>query len=93
VSALFDSEIGPGVTGYTMDIRGDLYVPLIQAVHPGNGDVGRYLDSLPTGCRIVVPNVISARLEGMLLRRGFEPIAEWFEDFGEYVPCWHRRSA
>ena len=68
-------EIAPGVDGYTVDL-GDkgLYVPLLMAKRPGNGDVGRYLDSLPLDRRVVVPGVISGILEGMLERRGFSLI-------------------
>lgn len=60
-------ELAPGVVGYTAEHDGITYVPMIEAMREGNGDVGRYLDSLPVGTRI--PNVISDRLEGMLRRR------------------------
>ena len=87
-----NATIAPGVRGYTVDMgeRG-IYVPLIGAIQPGNGDVGRYLDGLAHDRRVVVPNVLSGRLEGMLKRRGFTLVEEWAEDFGEYVPCWERK--
>lgn len=86
------ATLAPGVRGYTVDLgeRG-LYVPLIEAENPGSGDVGRYLDSLPRDRRVVVPNVVSARLLGMLQRRGFSAVMEWAEDFGEFVECWERQ--
>lgn len=82
----FVEEIGPDVMGYTVDLaeRG-LYVPLVEATNPGNGDVGRFIDSLPTDRRIVFPNVISAKLEGMLRRRGYHDDKEYSEDFAEWV--------
>lgn len=86
--------LAPGVRGYTVDMgEQGLYIPLIDAEAPGSGDVGRYLDSLPKDRRVVVPNVISARLAGMLDRRGFVVVQEWAEQFGEYVECYVRESA
>ena len=87
----FVVSLAPGVIGYTVDVGPDLYVPLIEAMKPGSGDVGRYLDSLPIDRRIVVPNVISARLAGMLARRGFSATVEWAADFEENVEIWERR--
>jgi hypothetical protein len=68
---LFMEEIAPGVRGYTQEVDGELWVPVIHAERPGNGAVGRFLDRLPTDRTIVVPTVLSARLAGMLVRRGF----------------------
>lgn len=42
------------------------------------GDVGRWLDALPTDRKIIVPAVVSPRLAGMLERRGFQPHA-WYD--------------
>jgi hypothetical protein len=84
-------ELAPGVAGYTFDREADgLYVPLVAALRPGHGAVGRYLDILPRDRRVVFPNVISPVLEGMLQRRGFTLIEEWSEDYEAMVPCWHR---
>lgn len=55
-------------------MKGALWVPLVIAEKPGNGDVGRYLDSLPGDRRVVFPNVISDVLIGMLKRRGFTEV-------------------
>lgn len=71
---LFDQldHLASGVVGYSIDEEdGSLWIPLIYAEDEGAGDVGRYLDSLPTDRTIVVPNVINPRLEQMLARRGF----------------------
>ena len=87
----FVVPLAPGVIGYTVDVGPDLYVPLIEATQPGSGDVGRYFDSLPRDRRVVVPNVISAQLEGMLARRGFSPTIEWAEGFEENVEVWERK--
>lgn len=83
----FVVEIASGVEGYTVDLgEKGLYIPLVQATDPGNGDVGRFIDGLPTDRRIVFPNVINGKLEGMLKRRGYVEEHEWSEDFGEMVP-------
>ena len=66
-----EPELAPGVRGYTLDVDGDLWLPLIYAEGEGSGQVGAYLDSLPFDRRVVVPNILSGRLAGMLKRRGF----------------------
>ncbi len=79
-------RLAPGVLGYTVDMPdGTLNIPMIQAEREGNGDVGRYLESLPRDRRICFPCVISRRLQGMLERRGFVPSVEWADDFEEWV--------
>jgi hypothetical protein len=84
--------LAPGVVGYTWEMPdGSLNIPLITALRPGSGDVGRYLDGLPHGRHIRVPCVISARLQGMLERRGFTPAQVWSEDFEEWVDVMERR--
>lgn len=74
--------LAPGVRGYTVEQNGELYVPLIIADRPGSGDVGRYLDSLPRDRTVKFPNVLSERLEQMLLRRGFHHGVEYSEEWG-----------
>lgn len=77
-----------------MDASGDegLYVPLINAEQPGQGAVGRYLDSLPRDQRVVFPNVLSAVLAGMLHRRGFALTDEYSPEFEARIPCWERKA-
>lgn len=71
--------LAPGVRGYAiLKTNGLLYIPVIEAVAQGSGDVGRFLDSLPLNVRI--PNVCSERLEGMLKRRGWTMYIELVED-------------
>ena len=77
-------DLAPGVRGYTVESFGVLYIPVIVATKPGNGDVSRYLDSLPRDRAIKFPTVVNNKLEWMLRRRGFEPGNEWAEEFG----CW-----
>lgn len=92
----FLAPIAPGVVGYTVEDDDGLWLPLIYAVAEGSGAVGAWLDSLPTDRRVIVPNVISARLEGMLARRGFVervlPVsAEDEEIVGDSeIPAWVR---
>ncbi len=66
-------RLAPGVLGHAEEDEKEIWIGFILAEREGNGDVGRYLDSLPRSKHIAVPNVISARLAGMLLRRGFRP--------------------
>lgn len=78
-----EEEIGPGVMGYALAVKGKIYIPLIIAEKEGSGDVGRFLDSLSSRC--VIPSVFSPRLAGMLLRRGFAPRREDGCDIWERV--------
>lgn len=77
-------ELAPGVVGYTSTHDGVTYVPMIEATRPGNGDVGRYLDSLPVGTRI--PNIVNDQLEGMVRRRGWLLTYEFSAD--ERIDVW-----
>lgn len=71
-----EPRLAPGVRGYTVWSHGALYIPLMIADREGHGDVGRYLDALPTDRTIKVPTVTSARLLGMLTRRGYMKVEE-----------------
>ena len=51
---------------------GALEIMYVEATVEGSGAVGRWLDSLRPDRRVVVPNVTSKRLAGMLQRRGFK---------------------
>lgn len=85
----FMGRLAPGVLGYSVDHEGEYWVPVIYAIEEGSGAVGRFLDSLPTDRRVVVPNVINIRLAGMLQRRGFTEGTEQTEEAGE-IPVWER---
>lgn len=85
-----EPELAPGVGGYTLDVDGDLWLPLIYAEDEGSGQVGEYLDTLPFDRRVVVPNILSGRLAGMLRRRGF--VSETVESSEGSVDALVRRS-
>jgi len=76
-------ELAPGVMGYTVEMK-ELWVPFISATEEGSGSVGRYLDSLPEDISIVIPTVISERLDGMLRRRGYVPELRYDRMSGEH---------
>lgn len=76
--------IAPGVRGYAVRSGSRIFIPLIVAEKQGNGDVGRFLDSLSPRC--IIPNVTSARLKGMLQRRGWRP------RFDGECDIWERRG-
>ena len=80
-------ELAHGVRGYAIKHKGSVYIPLIEAITPGSGDVGRFLDSLPGDFKQVkIPNVMSPQLRGMLERRGFR--LSWEYPQGEKVDVW-----
>lgn len=89
-------ELGPGVWGYTMQPRdvdeGIVYFGVVYAENEGNGDVGRWLDSLPTDQTFRIPGVVNPRLEGMLRRRGWGTFYEWFELANESVLVYERKA-
>lgn len=87
-------ELGPGVLGYShrSDPTGCIYFSVIEAVSEGNGDVGRWLDSLPTDETYRIPMVINPRLQGMLRRRGWATSYEWFEHANEHVHVYERKA-
>jgi hypothetical protein len=86
-----EPRLAPGVRGYTVWSKGALYVPLVIAVREGHGDVGRYLDTMPTDRTVTFPNVMSPRLRGMLERRGYTHTSE-ASPFGP-VPVMRRLAA
>lgn len=81
-------ELAPGVFGYAIEVDGAIYIPLVESVEKGEGNVGRFLDGLDKSKVWKFPNVISSKLAGMLQRRGFKPVREWAEDMGEHVIVW-----
>lgn len=80
--------IWPGVQGIWFDQPEGIYVASVIAIREGSGDVGRMIDSMPADRRIVFTTVISARLEGMLERRGYKEETEYYE--GEPYGVWVR---
>lgn len=76
-------EISHGVFGDIVERQGYIFINVIWSAVENQGNVGRYLDSLPKDKEIVVPVVMSAKFAGMLQRRGFT------ETHPEY---WTRRN-
>lgn len=60
----------PGVFGYAVPHNGLIYIPEIHAEKEGSGSVGAFLDVISPKCRVV--NVVSPRLQEMLVRRDFQ---------------------
>lgn len=77
--------LGPGVRGVLFDRPDGVFIPSIYAEKEGSGDVGRYIDSLPKDRRVVFSTVLSPRLRGMLLRRGYRDVVlvdpDWEESY------------
>jgi hypothetical protein len=82
--------VAPGVRAIMFDVPEGIYVPFVMAASQGAGDVGRWLDGLPPDRRIVFPSVLSARLRGMLQRRGYQQGTEFAPEFGEHVEIYFR---
>jgi len=74
--------LAKGVIGFAYRDGDEILIPLLLAEKKGAGDVGRFLDSLSARC--VITNVTSARLEGMLRRRG------WVKRIGTEHDSWRR---
>jgi hypothetical protein len=89
---LIDPEqmLAPGVRGYSVETSRGLYIPVIISVDESKGNVGRYLDSLPTDRRVVVPNVMNSLLAEMLERRGFTRAREFSKEFDEWMTIHER---
>jgi hypothetical protein len=89
--------LGPGVNGLVKIFPDKIEILGLRAEVEGSGDVGRWLDQLPTDCLIRVPNVTSDRLKGMLSRRGFREVQRFevvrykgqVQEF--MVPTWIRK--
>lgn len=74
------------------DTPDGIYIPIINADKPGNGDVGRFLESLPSDRDVKIPTVLSPILRGMLLRRGFVDTTEFSEEWGDDVEIMLRKA-
>lgn len=84
--------LAPGVRGYTVECDGELWIPVVFAEREGAGDVGRYLDTLPKDKTVIFPTVLSARLEGMLKRRGFALERVYCKELGQSIG-WKRGAS
>jgi len=80
-------ELGPGIKGYAVEDEGLIYIPLVSADNPGQGDMGRFIDSLDSNC--VFSAVFSQKLQGMLVRRMWVLKWEFVVEAGEEVPFWY----
>jgi hypothetical protein len=87
-----ERAIAPGVFG-CVDSDGDTVVVMwLRAETEGSGDVGRWLDGLPTDRLVKVVAVTSDRLAGMLERRGFVQRMVLMPAADDWVPA-HIRKA
>lgn len=74
-------DLAPGVRGYTMEVDGALYVPLVMSTKPNSGLVGDYIDGLKLKNKVIrFPSVVSETLRGMLLRRDFKETTEFSKE-------------
>lgn len=83
-------EVAPGVLAAVREIEGYLIVSFIWSTSPGQGNVGRWLDTLSRERPVIMVEVLDAtpegsvaragRLSGMLARRGYKPGRAVFTD-------------
>ncbi len=85
-----EPEIAPGVHGVVIEEDSTLWIPVIWAQNEGNGDVGRFLDTLPRDKTVRFPNVIHGKLAVMLARREFHKTEVWSPEFQENIEVWER---
>jgi hypothetical protein len=90
IAAMLETWIGEHVAGYSVDVDGATYYPVVRATRPGCGDISRWLDGLPKDKTIKFPTVISRKLEAMLVRRGFTLVQEWDEHCREMADVYVR---
>ncbi len=65
------------------------YLPAILNREQGNGAVGRLLADLQERYdEVIVPEVLSERLAGMLHRRGYQREIHWAPEHGDHVECY-----
>lgn len=64
-----------------------IIVPNVVSSDPGKGNVGRWLDTLPRDKPVIFLTVVSARMRGMLVRRGYRhsrlshPLIDGFDGY------------
>lgn len=68
-----EPELAPGVRGILFDEPDEVIIPVVYASDEGSGQVGEWLDSLPTDRTVTFATVLSGRLADMLKRRGYRP--------------------
>lgn len=83
--------LAEGVRGFAFNTNNGIYLTAIRAETPGSGKVSKFLDALPLDKRVVFPVVVSPKLRGMLLRRGFTEKWEVGEPYQDDVPVMERR--
>jgi hypothetical protein len=74
--------LAPYVLGFAQRHLDEIHILHLRSEQPKQGNVGRFLDSLPP--EVVIVNVISDTLYGMLQRRG------WQRTFSKGVDQWRR---
>lgn len=76
--------LAPGVRGILFDEPNGVTVTAVFADEEGSGAVGAWLDGLPKDRRVTFTTVLSRRMAGMLVRRGFFPVLLHDPDYGTY---------
>lgn len=76
--------LAPGVRGVLFDEPDGVTVTTVFAEKEGSGAVGAWLDGLPKDRRVTFTTVLSSRLGGMLVRRGYKPVLLEHPEVGTY---------
>lgn len=90
-------DLAPPLQGYICyEEISRVYLPAIASLEPGKGHVGRYLSVLQdTYDEVIVPGVVSPKLAGMLMRRGYKIESHWAREIEEHVDCfvWRKQNS
>ena len=78
--------LGKSIMGHAVKIKGIVYVVTCEALHPGNGNCGRWIKSLDSRVRFAA--VTSEVLAGMLSRRGYAKVTITDPEIIEAIDSW-----
>lgn len=67
-------QLADGVDGWAIERNGRVEIRIVHSPNPGNGAVGRMIDSLSPRC--VFSCVVNVTLANMLMRRGWRTVME-----------------
>lgn len=94
MTAMQPMDVFPGVQGVVIIQNEGAIVPMVEAVVPGSGAVGRFISALQAAhASVKFLNVVHPQLRAMLDRRGFRLEPEFVLEYGEWADNWVWRKA
>jgi len=78
--------INEHIEGYMIETKDVIFVPALFVKEEGKGHLSRFIKEIESkGKTIKFTSVVSEKLAMILLKKGYEPKEEWFEEAGENV--------